>query len=165
MKKILSIVSITVLSHFSLANDQGLATAKELMSVMKIKEGVEKSLDQVSEFTDSMIDAQNLTPEVKQKAKELSNASTEVTFKEMLAIDWETMFSEVYAEVFTEQELQGLIDFYQTPVGVKFLDKQLDLQKATMGRMQVEMAKIMPKIQQAMQQAMQQSIAEAQQAK
>ena len=59
--------------------------------------------------------------------------------------------------MFTEEELQGLIDFYKSPVGNKFLEKQPELMAATMNRMQTEMAKIMPKIQEAAMTAVQEA--------
>ena len=49
--------------------------------------------------------------------------------------------------MFTEDELQDLIDFYKSPLGQKMLKKQPELMKATMQKMQVEMSKVMPKIQ------------------
>lgn len=157
MKKTLLILSIAVFSNVSFADENSSAKGKELMSLMKIKENVEKSFAQISTFSDGMIDAQNLSKEEKKKAKKLSKASTDRTFKEMLKIDWEGIFADVYTEVFTEEELQGLVDFYKTPVGQKFIAKQLDLQKATMGRMQVEMAKIMPQIQQSVQKSIEEA--------
>jgi len=59
--------------------------------------------------------------------------------------------------VFTEKELQAVIDFYKSPVGAKFIEKQPELMAQTMQKMQVEMAKIMPKIQADVQKAIQES--------
>lgn len=155
MKKILLTLSIALFSNIAFADDKSTEKATELMSLLKISENVEKSFAQISKLSDGMIDAQNLSDEEKVKAKKLAKSSTETTFKELLKMDWESMFADIYAEVFTADELQGLIEFYKTPVGQKFIDKQIDLQKATMGRMQVEMAKVMPKVQEAIQQSIQ----------
>jgi hypothetical protein len=65
----------------------------------------------------------------------------------MKSVDWNKMFAEVYAEVFTAEEIDGLIKFYKSPLGQKLLAKEPQLTKATMAKMQVEMAKIMPKLQ------------------
>ena len=149
MKITLLILSVSIFSYTAIADVNNSEKAKELMSIMKIKENVEKMFSEVSKFSDGMIDARNLSEEEKAKAKELTKSSTETIFKEMLKMDWEGMTAEIYAEVFTTDELQGLIDFYKTPIGQKFIDKQLELQKATLGRMQMEMAKVMPKLQQS----------------
>lgn len=124
---------------------------------MEITENVEKSFAQVVKFSDQMIDSQNLSDEEKKEAKKLTKSSTEKTFKEMLKMDWEGMFAEIYSEVFTDEELQGLIDFYKTPIGQKFLKKQQPLQIATMNRMQQEMAKVMPKIQESIQRSIEEA--------
>jgi hypothetical protein len=50
-----------------------------------------------------------------------------------------------------------VIDFYKSPVGAKFIEKQPELMAQTMQKMQVEMAKIMPKIQADVQKAIQES--------
>ena len=157
MKKILILLSLAIFSNIAFANEESTEKAKELITLMKIKENVEKSFAQISKFSDSMIDSQNLSDEEKKEAKELTASSTKTTFKEMLKMDWEGMFADIYAEVFTVEELQGLIDFYKTPVGQKFIDKQLDLQKATMGRMQIEMTKVMPKIQESIQKSIEEA--------
>ena len=60
------------------------------------------------------------------------------------------MFVKIYADNFDEAELQGLIDFYKTPVGQTWIAKQPQIQAATMQAM----AQLMPKIQAAMMKSM-----------
>ena len=62
------------------------------------------------------------------------------------SIEWEEKFAKIYAAVFTTEELQGLIDFYKSPIGKKFLEKQPQLMLATMGKMSGEIEKLWPKI-------------------
>jgi hypothetical protein len=58
----------------------------------------------------------------------------------------------IYAELFSEDELKGLIEFYNSDLGKKFSEKQPDLMRRSMelsmGRMQNAMPQIMQKIQQ-----------------
>jgi hypothetical protein len=154
MKKL--IISLLLLSScYSLADDKTEAKARELMATMKITENIEKSFAQISKFSEGIIDSQDLDEEAKEKAKKVAKASTEASLKELATLDWEGIFAEVYSKVFTEEELQGLIDFYNSPIGKKFINKQTDLQVATMNRLQVELAKVMPKIQEDVQKAIQ----------
>lgn len=127
--------------------------AKELMKIMEVSKVIDSSLAEVSKFTDQMVDAQQLSAEQKVKAKKIAKASVGKTFKAMKAIDWDKMFSEIYAEVFTKDELTELIKFYKSPIGKKFLEKQPQLTSATMQKMQVEMSKVMPQIQKDIQDA------------
>ncbi len=125
------------------------AKAVELMKLMEIRKNIEASTGQIKQFSNSMIDSQGLAPEETKAAKAAAEKSMEAALGAIQEIDWEGMFASIYAEVFSEEEIQGLIDFYQSPVGKKFLDKQPELTAATMQKMQLEMAKIMPAIQQA----------------
>jgi uncharacterized protein len=56
------------------------------------------------------------------------------------------MIVSLYAETFSPAELQGLIDFYKTPVGQKWIEKQPQMQAQIMMKMQAMMKDIMPAI-------------------
>ncbi|MDD3605464.1 MAG: DUF2059 domain-containing protein, partial [Kiritimatiellae bacterium] len=53
----------------------------------------------------------------------------------------------IYAETFTADELKGIIDFYKTPVGRKFIEKQPEIMEKSMRVTQKQMMTLMPKIQ------------------
>ena len=57
-------------------------------------------------------------------------------------------FVQVYRETFSQEEIDGIIAFYQSPAGQAFIDKQPALMKNTMAFMQQRMGPIMQKIQQ-----------------
>jgi len=141
--RLIPVVLSLLLCSFSGASS--LEKAKELMQLMEITEQLDSTQEQIGAFAEQMVDSQGLTQEEAEKAKRLARKSMDASFDAM--IPWEEMFAEVYASVFTEPELQGIIDFYQSPVGQKFLEKQPELMQATMQQMQGEMAKHMPKIQ------------------
>lgn len=56
-------------------------------------------------------------------------------------------YTRIYAEVYTPEEVRGLIAFYKTPTGQAFLDKQPILMQKTMEMTQKMMADIGPKLQ------------------
>lgn len=55
-----------------------------------------------------------------------------------------------YAEVFTAEELQGLLDFYRSPVGKQFIEKTPELTRKSMQLQEKNFAKLWPKIEQAL---------------
>jgi len=70
-------------------------------------------------------------------------------------LDCETMKKEtaaIYADLFSANELQSLLDFYNSDIGQKFNARQPDLMRRSMelsmGRMQKAMPAIMQKVQQ-----------------
>ena len=152
MKTIIAVLLVmTSINVYSA--DAKIEKAKELMKTMQITKNIDASFKQIIKFSEQMVDAQKLTPEQAKQAKTLAKKSMEISFSRMKNIDWEAMFSEIYASVFTEKELQELIAFYKSPIGQKVLEKQPVLMQATMKKMQVEMAKIMPDIQKDIKQA------------
>ncbi|HVU32149.1 MAG TPA: DUF2059 domain-containing protein [Opitutaceae bacterium] len=56
--------------------------------------------------------------------------------------------AKVYSEVFSKQELQALANFYSTPVGQEFSDKQPELSQKINAVIMPRMLAVMPKIQQ-----------------
>lgn len=130
-----------------------LSKARELMEAMELTKTMEDTFAQMEGFAEQMVDAQGLPEEEAKKAKEIATTSMKASFEAVANMDWGEMFADVYASVFTEDELQGLIDFYHSTLGKKFLEKQPELMAATMEKMQVEMAKIMPQIQADIQKA------------
>lgn len=161
LKIALLVIALTLpMQIFAVTATQATAQAKaeKLIKILNISKSIDRSFEEVSKFSSQMIDAQDLSPEEKVTAKKLMESTMTATFAEMKKIDWNKIFAEVYASVFTAEEIDGLIKFYQSPVGQKLLAKEPELTTATMKKMQVEMAKIMPKLQANMAKA----IAEAQ---
>jgi len=65
-------------------------------------------------------------------------------------LSWEKMkdlYVQAYRETFSQEEIDGLIAFYQTPVGRSFVSKQPELMKRTMTIMQKRLAPMVQRIQ------------------
>jgi uncharacterized protein len=56
-------------------------------------------------------------------------------------------FTKIYRETFTQEEVDGLIAFYESPAGKALINKQPELMKNTMAVMQERMMPVMQKIQ------------------
>ena len=66
-------------------------------------------------------------------------------------LSWDKMqdlYVRAYRDTFSQEEIDGLIAFYRTPVGQSFVNKQPELMKRTMTIMQQRLAPMMQKIQQ-----------------
>lgn len=76
-------------------------------------------------------------------------------------MDCESMKAEtaaIYADLFTETELKGLIDFYQSDVGKSFNKKQPEMMRRSMDVSMKRMQKVMPAIMQKVQQEKQEAL-------
>ena len=56
-------------------------------------------------------------------------------------------YVQAYREMFSQEEIDGLIAFYQTPVGQSLMNKQPELTNRTMAILQQRMAPVMQRIQ------------------
>ena len=66
----------------------------------------------------------------------------------------------IYASVYTEDEMQGIVKFYKSAAGQKMLNKMPELMQASNGIMQDAVKNMMPKIQ-ALQKEMSDELAQA----
>ncbi len=142
MKKLLMLLILS--SSFLMAQSE---KAQELVKVMEITKMMDSSQQEIIKYSESMIAAQGLSSDQQEAAKKLARESMMITFGKMKSIDWNTLFAEIYAENFSDQEIQELINFYKSPIGQKMLERQPAIMKSTMTKMQTEMVKIMPELQ------------------
>jgi len=126
---------------------QSAVLAEELLSLLNVQKTMDTALQQISKMQDQSPSLAGATPQAKemqQKIREAINAETKAM------MNWETIkptFISIYSETFTPDELQGMITFYKSPIGQKWLEKQPQLQMATMQKMQTIMAEMQPKMQ------------------
>jgi len=82
-------------------------------------------------------------------AEELMEAMEKTAALMTEAMSWDNMkdeYTAIYTDVFTEEELTGLVSFYKSPIGQKFVAKQPELMQRSMQISQKLMAGLMPKI-------------------
>ncbi len=123
------------------------ALAEELVNAMEMQKGIENSFEMIKQ----MIPAQ-----MEQMSGAENESSEEVQARVQIMMDyiakemsWDNLkedYISIYAETFTEEELAGLVEFYKSPVGRKFTEKQPELMKRAMEISQKQMMEIMPKM-------------------
>lgn len=131
-----------------------LGLAEKLMNQLEVQKTMETAFQQISKMQDQMMQSSTLTPAQKEKqatVREVVNAEV----KDLM--NWDKIkprFIAIYAETFSADELQGMIDFFKSPVGRSWIEKQPAIQAATMQQMQGLMMEIQPKIMEAAKRAM-----------
>lgn len=129
------------------------ALAHELMVVLRVEEKLTTSLKQVVTLQAEILDIDSLTPEEREGQKRMMDVATEEV--ESL-VSWEAIkpgFAAIYVENFSEDELRGLIEFFSSSVGQVWLDRQPEVQMATMQKMQGLIVQLQPQLIEAMQRA------------
>jgi len=141
-----ALCTLTLAATGHAASPSQTALAEELMSLMKVKETMEKSFEAVKQMVPRQIQQMGVAPEGLEKKKAAMELTMDIISQEM---SWEKIKDEmaaVYAEVLTAEELKGLIAFYGSPIGRRFTEKQPELMARSMQITQKRMMVVMPMI-------------------
>jgi uncharacterized protein len=126
------------------------ATVEELLKVAKFDQTMNAVMGQMDGvMTQAMQQAlagKNLPPDAMAKAKEISTKMTAAFKEDFSAEKMKEITISIYSDVFTEEEVRAIIDFYKTPGGQALINKQPQVMQKMMSIMQQKMGEIMPKI-------------------
>ena len=134
---------------------QRVAAAEKLLNLFNMDKTYDQAMQQAMNMAVNMIDGQDLPAEEKVNARKAVEASMTVSMEKFSWQNMKGVFVEIYSEVLSLEELRGLIAFYESPIGQKFLKKQPQLSLATMEKMQLLMKEMMPALQKAVDEALQ----------
>jgi hypothetical protein len=108
---------------------------RHLLEILNVDEQFERTIDQTVSMADGMIDQDaDLDEAGREKARKIARAGMEAS---MNRLSWERLgpiIVEIYAEVFTVEEITGMTDFFESPIGQSFIEKQPQLTAATFRR-------------------------------
>jgi hypothetical protein len=130
MKNVLSALAVVLFGLLPslTASDQSLAEdnlklAQELVEAMHLDQGMLAKMQSMQNraMGSMMTNASPQMQEVMQKSMQTTMATVSATMTPEKIRD---MYVSVYASVYSAEELRGAIDFYKSPVGQKWLEKQ-----------------------------------------
>ena len=153
------------LSTFSVAAETKVspATVEELLKVAKFDQTMTAMWGQMDAIMNQAMQqtlaGKNLPPEAMQQAKQLSAKMVDTIKEDLSAEKMKEMVVSIYTEIFTEDEVRSIIDFYKTPGGQALINKQPLVLQKTMAFMQQRMAAIVPKIQAAVEESVKEAAA------
>ena len=116
--------------------------AEELLTIMKIGKQVDATFDRMKTMHKEQMNSMGVSG---------GSLSSQDKMMDLMAqeMSWEKMkddYIAAYSEVFTQEELQGLIDFYKTPLGQKYVEKMPELTTKLMQVGNKHTMQLMPKI-------------------
>lgn len=145
----LKLLSCTVALLFSLqaqAEPATRATIEKFLQVTEAANMMDQAYQNMDQMTAQMLASSGLDvakdPQIQKDMQEM-NALVRA---EMSWDKLEEPLIALYGNVFSEAELQDIIEFYQSPAGQKMLKRQPELIQGTMVMMQQQMQNLMPKI-------------------
>jgi len=157
MKKITLLFASLALScaaHAAPATD---ADVDALLAVTRMERMMDQMYNALGPAMQQMMAAMSrdkkLTPEQQRVLDAMPARMIAVMREEM---SWEKMrptYVQIYKEVFTHEEIDGMVAFYKTPAGAATIDKMPLVMQRSMQLTQARMAPMMVKIEAAMRQA------------
>ena len=145
MKKIFIAILILTISAALIIyadNNNRRALADELLTVINFQKNIETQTDMVQKM---------FTMPGAEHSQSMIKKLNDIIEKEMSWNKLKNDYISVYAEVFTEQELNEFIRFHKTPVGKKIAGKTPELTRRIMEMSQKKSMELLPKIQAIMQ--------------
>ena len=126
------------------------AAAQKLHVLMKTGQNVEPMIQAIMKAQEATIASQNLSEEQKKQLLARTRSFMDTAMKPIME-KTEALSIEAYAATFTLEELEGLIAFYQSPVGQKFIEKQPQLMTTLMQQTTALTQSLMPDLLRKMQ--------------
>ena len=133
------------------ANPASEATIKQMLEVMQARKLVDSMMAQMDTLMLQMVaqatQGQTVPPKV-QKQIDQQRSEMVAMMKDLLAWEkLEPLYVRVYQKTFTQQELDGMLAFYKTPVGAAMIAKMPAVMQNTMEEVQGMMGPVMEKMQ------------------
>lgn len=151
MKKFLAVCVMTLMAASQVWADPTTQrqAAEELLVVMDVKGNVDRMLNDVISMHEAQFAA----------AGSKTDATVKNAFIDELknALSWESVkedYVKIYTDVFAEDEIRALVDFYKSPIGQKLVAKQPELMEKSMELSQKRFMETMPRLMSLMQEAM-----------
>jgi hypothetical protein len=165
MKHVLIAVLSFVISSVAFAAPPSPESVEKLLLSMHTEKLLDAAMQNVDGLMKNSINqalqGQNVTEQGRKVADAYMQKVVVIIRDEMSWDKMKPLYIQVYGENFTQEEVDGLITFYDSPVGQAYVNK---LPVVTQKTMTLTQARLMPMMQR-MQEAMKQAVAEAKAAK
>lgn len=126
--------------------DERIALSIELMQIMNFDQTMQSMQGQMrgmmEEQFKSYATCEAAQPVLREFSGKLSDRMMGYLTDENLKVD----IAAVYADVFTVEELRGVIDFYRSPIGKKLIERMPELMQKSMVITQDRMKAMMPEL-------------------
>jgi hypothetical protein len=141
----------------ALAQDDGRAKlAARVMEVMELRTMIDAQFDLIQkmqlDIATKLAQQSGVSADAIAKSDSFAKALNDLIRKELSFEALAHDVTKVYAEAFTEEELRGLIVFYEGPVGRALVKKTPELTAQMASLAQARMVAVFPKIQALLQQ-------------
>lgn len=152
-KLLLTLIIGTAISMPTFAQQASKESVKELLKVTKSEQLIDQSSQYVHQIMASSIEQTTQGQELNAKQKKaIENFNQDITNIVKQDFTWaklEPEMIQLYVEEFTQEEINGMLEFYKTPIGQSTINKLPIVMEKSMKIGQQQMGELTPKIMQA----------------
>ena len=142
------------LAHCAPASEESIDRLLVASKVEKMLDTMLVNVDQVMRRSmEASTQGQQLSPEQRRVIDATAAKFVQVMREEMTWDKMRPLYVQIYQESFTQEEIDGLIAFYESPAGVAFVEKMPFVMQKSMSIMQSRLAPMMEKMKVAMKEA------------
>jgi hypothetical protein len=127
------------------------AKIEQLLAAMNIEQQQKQMLDQVQQFVIGLAKSQMPSQDDAAKMEDLQKKMFALIGEQTSSQKLKPVMVKAYSDTYTEQEIEGILAFYQSPAGKAMAAKQPTLMLNMMTGMQAQMGDIVTRIQKLMQ--------------
>ena len=157
LRQLLTIlITLAALAFSANAQDQPSATnialAGQLVDLMHLDKGKSATFDGMKQMQAKISDSvlTNVSPDARAMIEKSMDESRNAAASVMSKDNARELYISAYARIYTAQELQGAIDFYKSPIGQKWIEKQPQVVTAVMEKTLDGMPQIMDSVKKSM---------------
>lgn len=147
--RIVALALLLAAAPLAAAQPPSQAQVDRLLEVMRARQTLDAVLPQVQASQQQMVAQMTAGQELDEAERDRINRVMEITNSRLAeALTWENMepiYRDIYARTFTGEDVDAMIEFYESPAGQKTLDKMPQLMQNTMQAVQ---QLVMPVLQQ-----------------
>jgi hypothetical protein len=152
MRTLLIAIAVLGLSTFiSAGAPPSEASIREMLRVTDAKKVVETMIPQVNQMMlasmKQALGTNTITAAEQQSIEKMQQRMISVLKEELSWEVLEPMYISIYQKSFTQEELDGILEFYKTPAGMAMIKKMPVVMQNSMAAMQERMGPIMKKVQ------------------
>jgi hypothetical protein len=157
MVKLITLLASLVfasLAYCAPASEESIDRLLADTKVEKLLDTMSVNVDQVMRRSmETSMQGQQLSPEQRQAVDGAAAKFVQVMREEMTWDKLRPLYVQIYQESFTQEEIDGLIAFYESPAGIAFVEKMPVVMQKSMSIMQSRIAPMMEKMKAALKEA------------
>ena len=125
-----------------------MAKIEEMFLLTKPDQMLQQMMQQMRAAQSAQLEKTNLPPEKKAQAEQAMQKISKVLEERLSWDKMKPIYTKIYDETFTSDELSGIVAFYKSPAGRAMVEKMPVLMSKAMAAVQLQMGDVMQQMQQ-----------------